>query len=219
MKLISKEAAIAAMTLIADEVKPINGWNIPELLRALTERYEFAKSPSLQETITSGAKFEHGRLLDKNINIAELNVLGTGISAKTVDTSDSEVILKDLYGFLKKTFGFRDPISKPVHVFQSELVVEFDNNPDRTIKSFAPLTALLQKEVEVTSGIKKQFQLHRLDFASDPMEPSTINALFLIERRAAVPYASNRYFCRAYMSTDAHIRALELLDKIFSGKG
>jgi hypothetical protein len=218
MKLISKEAAIAAMTLISDEVKPLNGWNIPELLRALTERYEFAKSPSVQETVTTGAIFQYGRLVDKNINIAELSVLGTGISAKTVDTNDSEVILKDLYGFLKKTFGFREPTTQPVRAFQSELVVEFDNNPDRTIKAFAPLTAFLQKEIEATSGIKKQLQFHRLDFASDPMEPAPINALFLIERRAGVPYASNRYFCRAYMSTDAHIRSLELLDKIFGGK-
>lgn len=217
MKLISKEAAIAAITIIPDEVKPLNGWNIPELLRTITERYEFAKSPSVQETQATGAKFQNGRLVAKNINIAELNVFNNGIGAKTTDTNDSEVVIKDLYRFLKKRFDFREPSTKPVRVFQSELIVEFKNNPDHTLKAFGPLISLLQREAEAISGIKKQIQLNRIDFASDAIVPGP-NVVFLIERRAGVPYASNRYFCRAYMPTDAHIRALELLDKLLAVK-
>ena len=156
MKLISKERAVVAIKFVPDEIKPLKGYNLPTLLTAITERYEFAKPPSVQETQATGAKFQNGRLISGNINIAELGVFNDAISATTTDTNDSEAVVKDLYGYLKETFGIREPSAKPVRGFQSELVIEFKNNPDRAFKAFGPLIALLQRETEAINGIKKQ---------------------------------------------------------------
>ncbi len=221
MKLVSKDAAIAAIRVVPDEVKPLSGYHIPALLRGVAERYELAKSPSVEETNTTGAKFQHGRLIAKKreISISELGIYNDAIAATTTDTSDSEVVVDDLYGWLKEHFGFREPTTKPVRAFQSDLIAELDNDPDKAFKSFAPLIRLLQKEAESINGINKQVQFGRIDFGSDP-SISGPTALFVVERRGGVPWISNRYFCKAYMRTEAHIRALELLDELLgSGKG
>jgi len=217
MKLVSKFSATAGTQFIADEVKPLSGYKIPTLISAIAERYEFSKTPTVEETTSTGAKFQNGRLIAKNINIAELGTFNDGLSVTTTDTDDSQAVLNDLYRFLKENFGLREPSTKPVHAFQSELIVDFDNNADHALKTFNPLIALLQKETEAINGLKKRAHFNRIDFSSDPSEPGP-NLLFLIERRTGVPYDTNRYFCRAYLPTSAHIRTLKLLDEILGEK-
>jgi len=218
MNVISKEAAIASLKFIADEIKPSSGFSLAALGKEIAERYEFGKIPTLQETATKGAIFQHGRLVSKKINIAEMGVFNDALTATTTDTNSSVTVVNDLFVFLKKNFGVREPSTKPIRAFTSQLVVEFENNPEKTFKAFDPLIALLQDEQEALNGIKQKIQFNRIDFASDPTQGAATNAVFLIERRAGVPYATNRYFCKAYLPTGAHIRALELLDKILGSK-
>lgn len=213
MKLISKDAGLAAIGIVIDEAKPLSGYSLPAMLQAVTTRYEMAKSPTIQETTATGAKFQNGRLASKNIVITELSIHNNSIAATTTDTKDSEIVVNDLLGFMRKEFGFREFTTKPVRVFQSDLIVEFDNDPDKALSLFAPLRELLQKEAESVNGLKKPIQFNRIDFGSDPILTGP-NAVFLIERRAGIPYSENRYFCKAYMQTDAHLRALELMDKL-----
>ena len=213
MKLISKDAAIAAIGIVLDEAKPLNGYSLPALIQGVADRYQMAKVPTIQETTATGAKFNNGRLAAKNINVTELSIHSNSIGVTTTDTKDSELVLNDLMGWLRETFGFREFATKPVKVFQSDLIVELDNDPTQTLKLFAPLLDLLDRGAESINGIKKSVHFNRIDFGSDPLSAGP-NVVFLIERRAGIPYASNRYFCKAYMQTDAHIGALELMDKL-----
>src|SRR5258708_3245683 len=108
MKIISQPQAIATLLVVPDEVKPLKGYHLPQLIKAVGARYEFGKFPTAAEVISSGAKFQQGRL--KSVNIPELGIFNDGFIATTSsDTSDSEVVLNDLVAFLKETFGFRDP--------------------------------------------------------------------------------------------------------------
>lgn len=213
MKLISKNGAIAAIQVIPDEVMPLSGYDLPSLVSAVAERYKFAKSPTIEETNKTGAKFRNGRLIARKISINELAIHNNLISATTTDTSDSEAVVNDLYAWLKEKFGFREPTTKPLRAFQSDLIVEFENGTDKALAAMAPLIDFLQKEHESINGLGKQIQFNRIDFGSDPLVQGP-NAVFLIERRAGSAYETNRYFCKAYLPTNAHIRALKLLDKL-----
>ena len=201
------------MSIVSDEVKPIGGYHLPGLLAAIVERYELTKFPSLEEAKAGGAKFQNGRFAARKINIAELSIFNDALNVTTTDTSDSEIVLSDLFKWLKERFGFREPTTKPVRMFQSDLIVEFENDTSRALSLFSPLIEFVQKETESINGLKKPVQFSRLDFGGDPkiLGPHTT---FLIERRAGIPWESNRYFCKANMSTNAHIKALELLDKL-----
>lgn len=212
MKLIAKDAAIAGIQVVPDEVKPLVGYYIPVLVRAVAERYKFSKAPTPDEVRTTGAKFFDGRYVDgtREINISQLGVFNDAMAATTTDTSDSEIVVRDLFTWLQQTFKFRPPVTTPNRFYQSDLIVEFDNNPEDSFRSFAPFVEFLQ-------GLTgKNHQFNRLSFGVDPL--SALAPEFIVERRAGMPWTSNRYFSKAHIPTDAHIEALEKLDKLFKKK-
>lgn len=214
MKVISKDAAIAAITFIPDEVKPLSGYYVPALLAAIAERYQLALSPSVKEATEAGAKFKQGRFVKhgKEIAIADLAIFNDALSATTTDTADSEVVIHDLFAWLKQIFNYRDPVTKPNYLFQSDLVVEFANDPAEKFGSLAPLFELLQKVMGTTMELRNPIQFSRIAFGAEPGPAPE----FLVERRAGAAWTSKRYFCKAHMPTDSHIRALELLDTILA---
>lgn len=214
MKLISKDAAIAAISFSPDEVKPLSGYYVPALLAAIAERYQLAVSPSVKEATEVGAKFKQGRLVkdDRAIAITDLGVFNDALSATTTDTADSEAVIHDLFAWLKQTFHYRDPVTKPNYLFQSDLIVEFANDPADKFGSLAPLFEFLQEVMGTTMGVKNPVQFSRIAFGAEPGPVPE----FVIERRAGAAWSSKRYFCKAHMPTDAHIRALELLDGILA---
>src|SRR3990172_6690487 len=121
MKLISKEAAIAAIQVVPDEVRPLAGHNIPGVVAAVTQRYQFARTPTLEEVNKVGARFLNGTFAGNKIIITELGIFSNSVSVTTTDTSDSQTVLDDLVSWLQNEFGFRDPQTKPVLAFQSDV--------------------------------------------------------------------------------------------------
>lgn len=214
MKLVSKDAALAMLLIEPDEVRPMNGLYLPELFRQIGERYELQQRPTVEDARKTGAKFGAGRFIsaDKEIYISELGVFNDGFSVTTTDTEDAELVLNDLFAWLRQSFRFREPLTKAVRVFQSDLIVDFDNDPMLAVKTLAPVIALIQQEIEAISGSKMPLLLNRLGFACDPSLFPGVTTEFGFERRAGAPWSANRYFCKAHIRTAAHIRALELLD-------
>lgn len=211
MKVISRDGAIGGIQFLADEVKPLGGYYIPALVRGITERYGFTKAPTYEEARTSGATFYDGRHTDgkREIAIGRLAIFVDAIVATTTDTDDSELVVHDLFAWLQKTFKFRKPITAPVQVFQSDLIVEFKNDPSSKFGALAPLMQFLQKGMEKTASLRKPVQFSRIAFAADGHTHE-----FLVERRAGTPWTLNRYYCKAHLPTSTHVRALELLDEL-----
>lgn len=218
MKLIAKDAAIAAITVVSDEFKPQGGYYLPELLRSIAERYELAKVPSVEDAKNVGAVFQNGHLTHspKPINIVEFGLFNDAIRVTATDTVDCEVVLDDLLNFLKQSFGFRDQITEHTRVFQSDLIVEFDNDPDKAFRFLGPLIEFLQMESKSFKGFAKALQFNRLGFGADPSMPG-FSPEFGFERRIGVPWSANRYFCKAHLRTGTHIRALEMFDEMLAG--
>ena len=214
MKIISKEGATATHTMVADEIKPLNGYYLPELLRAIGERYALQTIPSLDDVAKTGAKFQTGqfKIGSKEINITSLGVFNDGFNAVTQDTEDSEALITDLFSWLKDKHGFREPTKKVFRTFRSDLVVEFDNDPSAKLELFKPLRELLQSEMDaVNTNVTTPFQFYRFAFAYEAAADVTE---FVIERRVGTSWNAKRYFCKAHITSSAHIKALELLEKL-----
>lgn len=63
---------------------------------------------------------------------------------------------------------------------------------------------------------KKEVQFSRIAFGADPIGIGATPE-FIIERRAEIPWRIGLYFSKAHMETQAHIRALEMLDTLLGG--
>lgn len=216
MKVISYNGAIAALQFVPDEIVPLGGYFIPKLIAEIAKRYQFATLPkSSQEVTEIGAKFKIGHF--NGINIVELGFFNDVLSVTTRDTKDSEAVLSDAAQWLKDTFAFRDPTTPAIPAFQSDLVVEFDNSPEKIASPFAALTAFIQEERDKLKYPFKPVSFGRLSFGADPLITGP-NAEFTVERRADVAWEKGRYFSKAYLTTSAHIKGLELLDKLLGKK-
>jgi len=220
MKVVSQDGAIASLIFIPDEIKPLKGFYLPDLLGAITKRYQFVKPPSVEEARTSGAKFETGKLHRPNSDIAitTLGVFNDVLSVTTTDTSDSEFVLEDLFTWLKTDFKFRDPVAPLLRVYQSDLVVKFDNDPSKTFDAIRQFLDFIQLNlIPENARTKKAVEFNAILFGADPVGPGPTPD-FTIARRVGVPWHLGLYFSKAHMKTSVHIRALEILDGLLAPK-
>jgi len=210
MRVIAKDGAIAGLQLVPDEVRPIGGYYTPALLASIAERYKFTKLPTIQEARTSGAVFHDGQYADEHreIYISQLGIYNDAIAVTTTDTADSELVLTSLFALLQDKFKFRTPTTTPVRKYQSDLVVEFANDPADKFGLLTPLMEFLERSM----GTKGPVRFGHIAFSSEAGPVPT----FLVERRLGVPWSAKRYFCKAHLPTNIHIETLELLDKLMA---
>jgi hypothetical protein len=220
MRVISQDGAIATLAFIPDEVRPLKGYHLQLLIDAVGSRYNASKLPTLEEARTTGARFENGLFFvgDRTIPIPLFYVHNDGISVTTSDTADSDSVVDDMFAWLKQTFEFREPTTPAIRIYQSDLVVRFDNDPAAAFDKLAPFIKLIQEEMTpANAASKKDVQFHAIGFGGDPTAPGATPG-FSVMRRDGVPWRLGLYFSKANMRTDAHIRALEFLDTLIAAK-
>lgn len=216
MKVVSQDGGIASLAYIPDEVKPLKGFHIPTMLSAIAERYQLAKSPSVDDARTAGARFNIGRFsrADREVNITELGVFNDALAVTTTDTDDAEFVLNDLFAWLKGTFHLREPTTPPIRFYQSDLVVKFNNDPSAAFGGLSEFISLIQAQmIPSNARTKKPVQFNYIAFGADPVGAG-VSPEFTVARRLGVPWDLGMYFSKAHMTTQNHIRALELLDAL-----
>jgi hypothetical protein len=216
MKVISQDGAAATLLFVPDEVKPLKGYHLPELLLAVGQKYGAAKTPTVEEAKGSAARFENGIFSDghRKIPLVALTLHNDAIIATTTDTDDSELVIDNLFAWLKESFGFREPVTPAVRLYQSDLVVQFDNDPANAFGQITSFINFIQEEMTPPNATsRKPVQFGYISFGADPIGPGATPE-FTIARRANVPWRLGFYFSKAHMRTSAHIRALELLDNL-----
>ncbi len=216
MKVISNEAGRAYQKLVADEVHPPGGYYLTDAIRAISERYGFTETPSIEDTKTTGAIFRGGRLVSgtKKINIQEIGFFSDGVYATIQDTMTADFVLDDLLTWAEQAFGLRPSITKIPRKYMNAAVVEFEasiegclNIFNKLISSYNEMLASLYKETVSAS-------LYQIGFAFDSFEANLpVNTNFTIERRIGLPFSSNRYFSIAPLKTEMHIELLEKFER------
>jgi hypothetical protein len=202
--------------MIADEFKPLNGFNLPALLNAIAKRYGFSKFPTLEQARAggTGAQFENGSITNgnKEIAISSLTLYNDGYSAVTSNTDDSDTVANDFFEWLKKEFLFRDPINEPLQIYQSDVVFNLENNPNDAFGRLNDFLKFVQIEMTPPNArTKKPVQFSALVFGADPTSNGP-SPDFTLARRVGAPWHLGLYFSKANMKTTAHVKALEMLD-------
>lgn len=219
MKIISNETGRALQMLVADEVHPIGGYYLAELIRLISDRYGFTQTPTSKDAQTMGVVFRGGRLVSgaKKFNIREIGILNDSIYAVAQDTMTADFIIDDLITWAEHAVGLRPSITKIPRKYDNAAVIEFEADIkerfdifDELISSYNEMLASLYDEAVSVS-------LYQMGFAFDPLEVNlSVSANFTVERRIGLPFSSNRYFCTAPLKTNMHIELLEKFERALS---
>jgi len=212
VKLISQELGRVRRLFNKDEITPIGGSYLPEMLRLTKEKYSFASSPTMESSEKEGAKFKIGRQVigQRVINIATLTIFNDGIEAEASTTTDAKDIVDDIWAWAVRTFGFRAPTTAPFDLYTNIAVVTFDPRFEKIISIFDDVASLLTGAAKDAYHRDIKFGLDGVRFA-----PDTGNAQikFAIDRRADLPFSENRYFCTAPFTSDAHLTLLAAIEE------
>jgi hypothetical protein len=217
MRLVATEQGRVLDLVPIEEIRSNFGIYLPELIRKVVERYEFAAGPeNLAKAASEGAKFQHGhfKVNDIDVVIKELAIYNDGIIVDTFNSNMSDTILDDLLVWTKQTFDTKDRISLPSRIYSSVVVADFEHDVEPILGKFMELGKLVSKSLRSTYGWNYEYNLQRLALSVDPLViPHLRNTQFFIERRQQISYSTNRYYCGAPLPTDQHIELLETMEQ------
>ena len=219
MELVDTPLGRMAWWVSADEVRPMSGLHLPDIVQLLSERYSFHELPDLASRGDGIVTFGTGKLVisNKQINITKLHIHNDALVVEvSSSTDDAEALLTDVL-VISKNVGFREPQTEPKVIYQSTVVVDFETSINKLFSSFDKISSVITKFNIVDDPV----QVNGLRFDADPMNlPASLVQLnptsFSIHRRVDVSYGENRYYCDAHMKTPDHIRALEEIEKVAS---
>jgi len=217
MRLISTEHGQSFQRFIGDELRPLSGLYVPDMLRAITERYAFGFAPALADALKDGAKFREGRMTQDGATIAikELGIYNDGALVFSWNTDDAEAVVNDLLRWLTSDFGLREPTTLFPRRLSSSVTVEFHDSIDGAFQAFRAFTNEYAALLSKLYGWQFPLEAARLTFGSDlTTMPQFTNADFIIERRQGVPFTANRYFSSAPLPTSDHLKLLELFESV-----
>lgn len=221
MRLVSTELGRITYLFTADEANPKGGLYLAEFERLLIERYAFPSPPLRPEG--GSVRFESGRMIagDRKVNISALALYNDAVVIETTHTEQSMLVLENFNTWIKQTFGFRELKTKPMLLFESNIVVDFESPTHKTVSIFRELSNGLSAAMKKIYDHEFECDFSGLALASDPTKlPASIAPFlkteFTINRRLNRPYTDNRYFCIAPMPTETHITLLEAFDKTLS---
>lgn len=223
MKLISTEHGQSFQPFIAEEVRPPSGLYLPDVIRAITQRYAFVQAPTDLATVArEGAKYKEGRFIaagGRTIAIKDLGFFNDGILVVAWNTNDSDAVLNDIIAWASDIFQLRERRTILPKRYASSVVVELDASINGAITIFNEFSAAVSSAINDVYGWDYGVDAARIHFMVDPerVPPNTM-LNFTIEQRAGLPFSANRYFSAASVPTSTHIELLEGFEHGLMGK-
>ncbi len=225
MKVIGAVSGISVVRGAAEEIGPPEGIVPSDLVALITEAYQCEQvpvpmlPPSLSPLGSPIVTFQNGKLakIDAAIAIAQIQIRNDGIMVSAQSTNNSDEIVYDIVHLLNNSLRFRIEVDKIKIRHASSIVVEFGVNLDKFMIGIGRASDLINQAVGRENPNSRAMQIKRLNFGYEDVTSELgldlIDRLdFLLERRAQHPFAENRYFSSAPISTDAHINVLQQLE-------
>ncbi len=225
MKLLYVDAGRSGVLLPLVEIAPIGGVYLPEISRAIIERYSFTQPPNFTPDVVekNGFVFGMGKLSVDEVGSQAINKLiltRDGVLAECFSTEAAKLVIDDLLPWLVEEFGFRKSVPAPDHLYvASNLVVKFERS---LAKLFGGLDAVLKMAsslLQARYGFEKPVTVSRLSVEVDPTTvagPASSATAFAIERQLNYPFSDNRFWCQAPIHTQDHIRFLEDIERLLA---
>jgi hypothetical protein len=209
-------AVVLARTLAYIELADLNPRGrvfLPDLIKAIAERYKFQRLPKSEEREKEGLVFEEGKIGNKVIK--KLTIYDSLIVMETAsNTSESKLLIEELllWGAAKfdldyqpnsiKSFGYVSAVT-----FYSEAPIL---DPIPALRKIAKATG------DAVSEMRKEqlrYETINITIGHDPMVRRDPLASFIITRRAQAKFTENKYYSESPLPTDLHIQLLEQYER------
>ena len=218
MNLISYEFGQTLQPIRMEEVRPLSGLYLPDVLNAIGDRYRFISKPvDIGAAAANGAKFETGTidLGGRAIAVGSLGIYNDGLLVVCRNTDDSDIVVDNFLDWATETFGLRPSLGRLTRQHASQVIVEFDTAIDKLVAGFAAVARMFETALEASQGVKIDAHVHRIALSADPSEglPLTQTS-FIIEARAGVPFSAKRYYSGAPVKSSIHLKLLESIEKM-----
>ena len=218
MRLINVSIARSVWLFPTDGLNPL-GLDSLALLIAVKERYAFQKAPSTPEDITpasGGLEFLNGSFEyeEKKIMLTALKIFGDGVIAETKHNTDaSDALLEDVLKYAVDSFGWKfDESMVKRKAYYSELVMDGKLTISGVSDKLQRISNLLSEDRP-----RNPFSVAGVRFGVDPTVEGDSNIpQFVIDRRAGVSFAEDRYFCQAPFTTEGHLQLLGEIEKVIN---
>lgn len=222
MKLIGIE--FGRVSLLADlvDLGRRTGIHLPEAAALVQQRYSFVHAPTVLPASEQQPmyRFERGVLKKgvKTHTFSAFEVHPHGLVVQGTDTDAGEAFFEDFFEFGIENLGMKKPSREPSMVFLSALVVEFEEDFNKVLKTWKELSELCGASLKSTYHIDQKVQVGSLNLRPDPQDltprQSVLIGDFSLDRRIYEPYEHNRFYAMAPLRTDDHIALLKRFEKI-----
>lgn len=221
MIVISIDTGRATWLFPTEEFVPLGGTDAIAIIQKVADRYQFKtfpQSPTREDIDKNGLKFSTGifESNSKRAGVGEFALYNDGLVAVSNTTEHSNAFLEDVVEFVITEFQFRRPISPIKKVYVSTVTVEFERPIGNIFANHAALMSLIGRYLNASRGTSHDVEVTRIDFALDDstVAPNSRSKV-IIESRATVPLARNRFFCNAAMHTEDHLELLSRIEETF----
>lgn len=226
MKLVGNLQAIVRLKGAEEETSPASGIPVAAMVTTLIKKFKFTAAPGIANVGaatfpgTPPIQFGNGSLSSDGrlIGIHLLTMMQGVIALGATSTDDADIGMNAVVQTLNSEFGFRITSDNVAKTYVSSCVIEFDADIRQNFEMISRITDLLERAMPKTAG-DHAVALKRLSFgrytAEDSQSVETLEkADFVLEIRVGQPFEKNWFFSLAPVSTQEHIRLLELIEAI-----
>jgi hypothetical protein len=203
----------------ADEIRASAGTPVVDAVKKVVETFAFVQVPTGLPGPNDGFHFQEGRFVhgDQITAVKEIVIFNDGLSIEVYSDTETNLALLSKFVELLQSLGARKPITPPVVILQSMIVVEFPSSIDKLAAHYNDISRMLSKEI----GVPGQQQLRVVEFSIDPdtlpKELANFNpTVFRLERRQNEEYDKNRFYSFANTHTENHIHILEKIGSLIT---
>ncbi|MGO8731631.1 MAG: hypothetical protein ACLQVM_02435 [Terriglobia bacterium] len=220
MKLLTVSLARVSLLFDVSLMNP-KGISLQEIFNQLTERYHFSKAPQhpLDLNDQKALAFQAGTFSNsKKLPIGiGLLIYNNGVAADTFSSTDDCIeFLGDARSWLTTSFGLVIPEPSEMNRgYLSNVEVQSSISLGALNPKLAPFVKRIQSKAKLIDGKPRNFKVTSIAcWAEDAFDLAT-HVAFRFERKIGVPFANNRYFSAASLSTKEHLEFLEEFEAIF----
>jgi hypothetical protein len=211
MQLSSVHLARAFLFLESNDLNPRGATFLPDIIRALAERYRFQKVPGKMDELdeNKGVEFVLGYSGNTTIDKAVLYAKGIALDTRAT-TQESEAILEEILTWASEKFGLH---------YRREMVLRRGYVSNLAFYSDVPLLSVnpilddfAERVGKIVSGNLKldcRYEPSTVMISMDPESQRVPASPFSIERRVGTAFSEGKYFSAAPVHTDVHIKLVE----------
>jgi hypothetical protein len=218
VRAIGSERARTVFLFPTEELRPVRGIVLADVVKSIVERYSFLPSSDLPDyDLSKGLSFKLGSFSVKDgmAAINDFTIFNDGLLCEANTTFYAEAFLYDFLIWSNNELKLGMPQSKIRILYYSNLVVEFDFDVIASLLGKDVVFGLLKKEINDTYNFDPNLYSTKIAFGQDKTEipEKYLYGDFTIERRVGASFETNRFYSTAPISTARHFALLEELGK------